>query len=557
MNIVIFLTIIASSAINLIPQNSELQEDVRCGSYCLAVALKSLGSKQKLDELEQRLGEPSLSGYSLLQLANASKDLGFKIALIQTDLDQLIYRKKTLGERFTCITLVKDDHFVLLYDTKESDVLICDPPFFKKSEVDVFKKTWSGKALLISSLPLATEEEIGQARRNRHILSSSLYTICLFLILSTAVYFLISRRAKRFRRNHNISTLLCFTVLTICGCNGESASPVSGSRQFGGVLTLSPETHELGILQGGVNRSLRVDSKLTNSGSQALVLLNFIASCDCTSAQVGKKVLAPGESTILSTNIKLGDSSEPRMTRIQIHSNDQNHPTQSIVYKWKVENPIFTAQPSYTFLELPTGEPYKFTIPINSRFITLCNQCRLTFEHDSDLIKSEWLPNQNLFTKNHLPTHTDDKVNELGLVNLRLDRRSDDNFVDRTLEIKLTCGEDLLATSSIPIKWSVQRPIVISPSRITLGKTKTSEKHSKELLIKVANGKIRIKGITCIDNNVKFSARYPAVSFSDAILSFEIVVPQQTGLWREFIQIETDFPGSEKIFVPVSCIIEE
>lgn len=139
---------------------SPKNDDNRCGSYCLTVALKSFDRKTSLEQVEAELGEATAAGYSMDRLAKSAGSFGMRTTLAMTSLENLKWRKSHFGERFACLTLIRDDHFVLLTDIQDSTVSICDPPRNDVMDIPVFDHVWSGHVLLISDGPLASEEDV-------------------------------------------------------------------------------------------------------------------------------------------------------------------------------------------------------------------------------------------------------------------------------------------------------------------------------------------------------------------------------------------------------------
>ncbi len=64
------------------------------------------------------------------------------------------------------------------------------------------------------------------------------------------------------------------------------------------LLEMQPAALDLGTAQQG--QVLKGSVKITNRGSEPLMILSADASCDCTSVTPGKTVLATGESTTLA-----------------------------------------------------------------------------------------------------------------------------------------------------------------------------------------------------------------------------------------------------------------
>jgi len=136
--------------------------DVRCGSYCLFVALRALDlGPAEFEELEASIGPPPTDGYSMLELQQESEKHGASTLAVQTTFENL--RKRATQERFHCIAyLDTNKHFVLLqdYDTEDSSVAVIDPPRSYTMPAGTLETLWSGDALLLSDSELTPEEDL-------------------------------------------------------------------------------------------------------------------------------------------------------------------------------------------------------------------------------------------------------------------------------------------------------------------------------------------------------------------------------------------------------------
>ena len=127
--------------------------DLRCGGYCLYVALKALDRPvENYQAFEAVLGQPGRLGYSIDQLAVAARAFGAHAEAVETTVDHLTSRRG----RFVCIALLDRGHFVNVYDVVNGQVYLVDPPEKKTVGVDPFRAIWGGKAILISNGPLGT-----------------------------------------------------------------------------------------------------------------------------------------------------------------------------------------------------------------------------------------------------------------------------------------------------------------------------------------------------------------------------------------------------------------
>jgi len=126
--------------------------DLRCGSYCLYVALKALSvTDVDFATFDSSMGEPSRLGFSLLDLATSAQSHGAKCLTVQTDLDSMA----RIREPFACIAFLKSHHFVCVYSLSHQTVRIIDPPDEYDMDRAQFEAIWSGNALLISRSTLS------------------------------------------------------------------------------------------------------------------------------------------------------------------------------------------------------------------------------------------------------------------------------------------------------------------------------------------------------------------------------------------------------------------
>lgn len=168
------------------PDPKRVSTNLRCGSHCLYVSLSGLGLwSASFLELENRLGQPSLAGYSLGQLQEFTERNGAHTLAVESDLRRLQRRSRP----FTCIALLKENHFVNVYDIDEQYVYVIDPPKDYTLPHDTFRLSWTGKALLISPSPLSANEGWGVAFWAS--LTAALATVLMTVV--TVVVFLMRR----------------------------------------------------------------------------------------------------------------------------------------------------------------------------------------------------------------------------------------------------------------------------------------------------------------------------------------------------------------------------
>jgi len=151
--------------------------DLRCGAYCLYVAMKAVGIPvEQYDELEARLGQPGVAGYSMQQLAETATSFGGHTIALKTTLAHLSRRT----DRFACIAhLPERNHFVCIYDIDDRSVYVVDPPRSYSVDRSGFNHLWTGNALLIADHPLT---EVSRSRYTLWIAFLSMIGVLLMVV---------------------------------------------------------------------------------------------------------------------------------------------------------------------------------------------------------------------------------------------------------------------------------------------------------------------------------------------------------------------------------------
>lgn len=468
-----------------------------------------------------------------------------------------MYRKNRLGESFVCISHLKKDHYVILYDATGNKVQFCDPPKLRELDTLVFEKAWDGKVLLISNMDLRLEEDVSRHRWIRFLYIRAVAWFLILLAISSML-FMIRTFAKRSRLR--LPGLMLYGVIStvgVLGCDKQNLSnPVSEST-YGGSIKVEPEKHDLGVVLGGLGKTLKIKTKITNEGDQKLLIDGVDASCECTSVKLAQNELRPGASVDLETEIKTGEISEPRISRINLRSSDKNKHSVPIQFEWKVENPLSAERSSYEFLELPKKEFTGFQIPVYLKSMGLCENCRVECDHNDDAIQTTWKPRYSTNEIAHKDGLHGGSNLLLGTIDLRLLSKPDDFQYDRMLELRLVCRGELRARSVVPVRWSFERPIIVAPSRLSLGKSKVGDVISKEIFVQSAKKtNFRIKSVSCEGSNLGLEASYPTEVVSEAFVTLKFIIPDKKGPLVDYIIIQTDIAHNELVRIPISCLIE-
>lgn len=125
-------------------------DEMDCGPTCLRMIAKHYGRSISLEKI-RRLSETTREGSSLRNIADASEDIGFRSLGVKVSYKQL---QKEVP--FPCIIHWKQEHFVVIYQIKNSTVLVADPAHgLLKYTPEELVKEWIG-----ANATLDTEEGI-------------------------------------------------------------------------------------------------------------------------------------------------------------------------------------------------------------------------------------------------------------------------------------------------------------------------------------------------------------------------------------------------------------
>ena len=105
------------------------------------------------------------------------------------------------------------------------------------------------------------------------------------------------------------------------------------------------------------NDPLKTKFEIKNIGDKVLVISEVKASCGCTSTNLGKNELNPGESTTIDVTLKTSGHVNNLHKTIKINSNDPNNGQQIIHLKANVVALLqLTPTPYFTYLDMQIGK---------------------------------------------------------------------------------------------------------------------------------------------------------------------------------------------------------
>ncbi len=143
---------------------------------------------------------------------------------------------------------------------------------------------------------------------------------------------------------------LCFAFAGIVAAYAQPKELVSGPA-----IKLDKESHDYGDVPFGGNGECTF--KVTNTGTDMLILTNCQGSCGCTVPKCDPNPILPGESSLIEVKY---DTKRPGPINktVTINSNAVNEPVKVVSIKGNV-GPDPSATPGGAPVKTPTGAPAK------------------------------------------------------------------------------------------------------------------------------------------------------------------------------------------------------
>ena len=533
--------------------------DVRCGGFCLFVALQALGTgPTTLAELEKGLGPPGPRGYSMRELQVAAERVGVSTLAVETSLANLRFRERPLA----VIGLLNDDHYVLISDITTARVTVIDPPRSSDTSLDAFGTVWNGKALLLSRSPLASEQAVKRSR----IITESWPIMAVGLGIAASVPLLIAlvRRIRHGRRPVGVSLatwagLVSLAIVGGCDHPGPLASPVDAVTSAGAAipetgswLFIPEERKDLGtILKHAEDQEASFPVMLENRGPSTLEIGKPETSCACTRATLSRRQIPPGGFSTLTAFVRVGDNLAANSARIILSTSDPVTPRREIVVNWQVDVPLRTDVTSLDLPPLGSGETVERTLPIRLKGLALCPSCRLQARSESQMTTCSLDPIQAELSESHARPLIDDQFRVVSQLRLQVHPQTEENFYRDTTRIELIRGDDHRAGFTLPMTWTVAPVVQAAPDRVFLGTTKPGEAFARRVILHSRSGdSFRLTAIDPCDR-VEISEPL-AINKKDTIHHLELTIraPREEGPWREVVRVRTDHPGG--LAVPLS-----
>ena len=141
-----------------------------------------------------------------------------------------------------------------------------------------------------------------------------------------------------------------FGLLTVLGATWAWHA----SRPPYPILSASSYEYDFGRLKPMQEAEARIT--IDNRGGQVLKLEVPTASCGCSTPTLAKRVLDPGEQTVLTLRQRVSEQSGPFLHMVFLESNDPNSPQQRIIFVGSVSKGVIVRPEPMVFDALSPGE---------------------------------------------------------------------------------------------------------------------------------------------------------------------------------------------------------
>ena len=562
MKIAILLVVIAEPVLAQ-PQPSAQLSDVRCGSYCLYIALDALGVEPgSWRDFEGLVGPPGERGYSVASLEAAARHFGLQTSTIEASVDQL----SRFSKPFACIALM-ENHFVLIRDADRATGLVrfIDPPREIQLPFDVFNVQFSRKMLLLSPSKLEIRTDY-----RKYLwwggLSALILALTSWLIFKRGKLPGLARSNGRDPEVVNLVLLAVSTIATgLAGCGaGTNNAALHNSSQDDRPeksLIVVPKIVDFGIINtNGLDEIKEAIFVIKNQDHKILRIAEVTKSCTCTTVDLDSSEIRPGGQTTLKASIRVGDEAGPRQSNLKVIFGDRTVPEISLAIRWSAKTQIFVDPTPISPGRIKVGVPAKLRAKIRARGGSLCPDCRFVCQvNDAILNTSARVTASDLvIARGHGSEESfAETPSEIGDIEVDIAASEESGDYRRGVDLKWLCGNSTRSQLFIPIEWSVKAPVEISPSRLFLGQYPVDETVEAKVLLRSNDGKsFRIKAISCDDSSALQKISHDANVAISHEVRFSIKIPKASGLKRVILTflLESNSDSTVQIQLPVSVI---
>jgi hypothetical protein len=189
--------------------------------------------------------------------------------------------------------------------------------------------------------------------------------------------------------------------------------------------------------------------KATNAGDAPLTITRLLPGCGCTSAVMGKSLLAPGESTGLEVTFNTTGESGSVRKSVQVVTDDPDAPLQSLYFEAKVLLDVTPSSDQVLFLDLTREAHPKASIKLTSGTGLPIKVGAI------DLPEAPWLGVSTRAEGNDLWVDFDLAAARLPM-----------NQLHGTDTIVMHLENPAPSVVKLAVRWEVRAPVSASPARV-------------------------------------------------------------------------------------------
>lgn len=295
--------------------------------------------------------------------------------------------------------------------------------------------------------------------------------------------------------------------------------------------------HDFGKLPGDKKVTYRF--KVSNQGKAYLNITQLNPSCGCTSTNVGKWSLAPGENTEIEVAFDPSKFSGPVRKSLQVVSDDPVSPISTLTFEAEVVHEITLNPTALFFVDMPRSTTRKSSVRLvsgNGQPV----QVTAAKAPGAPYLSATWRAEGK------------DAVVEVTVDGKKLPagvNHGTDNLTIQTTNARF---------SAIPVtvQWDVKRAVTATPERVSWVKPATATFSDTLTLSSVAGRPFRITGVrTSTADVVVSNMPSPSTAAASHKVTIGFARPR-TGYFNEWAIFTLDDPDQSELHVRVSAAIQ-
>lgn len=537
------------------PAGRPRDENVYCGSYSLFTALKALGAAPAtFDELDEALGKPTAAGYSMAQLEAAARRQGLQTLAVETSLDNLRWR----DERFACLTIINEHHFVLLYKLTDRTAYVCDPPRVYDVPRELFESAWSRQALLIGPTAFVSEETVASRRawaRRLEVLGLS----AAFLIVIASAGVVVRLVLRRAVPSRFVAVLFLGVAGSGCGSpTGPALERVGAAGRPALVLVADPPTRDLGeVLVDRAGATAEAHVFLSNPGESPIPIGTVSPSCGCTNVRVDGHTVPPGGSIKLWATIQLGSVAGPSDSRVTVYAKGSPEPVAVARFAWSTRNVIRTEVNSVEFPNLRPGGTASRVLPITMAPEASCAECTFEVRGEGVGLSGRFQPTGDREAAVADSSSDAARGEVIGDVVIDVQAAADSGHRRGSVTVAQSCPRHEGPVLELPVSWRVEAAVVPRPERLYLGLHQPLARLAGEFVLGSVDGSdVVIRAIDWEGPGRLLTADFTGDAAMVHTVRVALEASSGIGPWAAKPSIRTDHPEVQRIELPVAGLVE-